>query len=144
MRRSLMLGMCGGWLLIAAIVTLWSLTSRGWFWAMELVVLATTVFQLIWFVWLGRTYVNAPRLEDVELDERLLQVKNRAYRRGYLVLAPVAVVAWLLSLFVLQWQPNDHGKVVAITLVAAVALLAGTLPTAIVAWQEPDPEPLGS
>lgn len=141
-RRRVMLGMYGAWLLIAASVTLWSLSSPRWFWSMELVLLATTIFQLVWFVWLGRTYVNAPRLADGELDERLLQVKNQAYRRAYLVLAPVAVIAWLLSLAALDWQPNDHGKVVATVLVFAVALLAGTLPTAIVAWQEPDPEPL--
>jgi hypothetical protein len=144
MRRRVVAGMCGVWLVIAAIVLVWSFTSQGWFWAMELVMLATTLFQLVWFVWLGRTYVNAPRLADAELDERLLQVKNQAYRRAYLVLAPVAVVVWLLSLFALQWQPNDHGKVMATVLVFAVALFAGTLPTAIVAWQEPDPEPLGS
>ena len=28
--------------------------------------------------------------------------------------------------------------------VFGIALLGGTLPTAIVAWREPDPEPLGS
>ena len=101
--------------------------------------LASTIFQIIWFIWLGRTYVNAPRLADAELDERLLQVKNRAYRTAYLVLAPVAVVAWLLSLGVLQLQPNDQGRIVTLVLLFGTALLAGTLPTAIVAWREPDP-----
>jgi hypothetical protein len=144
MRRRLMLGMYGGWLLIAVLVLAWSLTSRGWFSAMELVMLATTLFQIIWFIWLGRTYVNAPRLPDMELDERLLQVKNQAYRKAYLIMAPVTVIAWLLSLSALLLQPNDQGKVVATVLVFASALLTGTLPTAIVAWREPDPEPLGS
>jgi hypothetical protein len=144
MRRRVVVAMYGGWLVIAAIVLVWSLNSRTWFSAMMLLVLTTSLFQLIWFVWLGRTYVNAPRLPDAELDERLLQVKNQAYRRAYLIVAPVTVVAWILSLAALQWQPNDEGRIMAIALVVASGLAVGTLPTAIVAWQEPDPEPLGS
>jgi multisubunit Na+/H+ antiporter MnhB subunit len=144
MRRRVVLAMYAGWVVIAAVVLVWSINSRGWFWAMEVVMMATTVFQIIWFVWLGRTYVNAPRLADAELDERLLQVKNKAYRRAYLLLAPVTVIAWILSLAALQWQPNDQGRIIATMLVVGIALIVGTLPTAIVAWQEPDPEPLGS
>lgn len=142
MRRRVVVAMFGGWLVIAAIVLVWSLNSRTWFSAMMLLVLTTSLFQLIWFVWLGRTYVNAPRLPDAELDERLLQVKNQAYRRAYLIVAPVTVLAWILSLAALQWQPNDEGKIMAIALVVADGLVVGTLPTTIVAWQEPDPEPL--
>jgi hypothetical protein len=142
MRRRVVVAMGCSWLLIAAIVLVWSLNSRAWYPAMMAMIVANSLFQLIWFVWLGRTYVNAPRLPDAELDERLLQVKNQAYRRAYLILAPVAVIAWILSLGALQWQPNDQGRIIAIALVVAVGLVAGTLPTAIVAWQEPDPEPL--
>jgi len=143
-RRRAVVAMYGGWLLCAAIVMLWSSTSSRWFLAIDLLVVASLLLQLVWFIWLGRTYVNAPRLADAELDERLLQVKNQAYRRAYLILAPVAVVGWLISLFALQWQPNDQGKLIVTVLVVGVALLAGSLPTAIVAWQEPDPEPIGS
>ena len=144
MRRRAVVAMYGGWLLFAAIVMLWSSTSSRRFLAMDLVVLASLLLQLAWFVWLGRTYVNAPRLADAELDERLVQVKNQAYRKAYLILAPVAVVGWLVSLFALEWQPNDQGKLIVTMLVVGVASLAGSLPTAIVAWQEPDPEPMGS
>jgi uncharacterized membrane protein len=141
MRRTLLGSLYGGWLVLAAIVSLWSLNLRAWFPAMELFLIATVLAQVVFFVWLGRTYVNAPRLADAELDERLLQVKNQAYRRAYLVLAPVATSAWILSLGAMQWQPNEQGKIIAIALLFGVAMLAGTLPTAIVAWQEPDPEP---
>lgn len=144
MRRRLMLGMYGGWVLVAAMVILWSARSPSWFLSMPLVVFASTVFQIVWFVWLGRTYVNAPRLADKELDERLLQVKNQAYRAAYLLFGPAAVIAWLLSLAALQLEPNDLGRAVATVLVFGVAMFGGTLPTAIVAWREPDPEPLGS
>jgi uncharacterized membrane protein len=144
MRRRLLVGTYGGWLLLAVIVSLWSLNLRAWFGAMEVFVIATVLVQVVFFVWLGRTYVNAPRLADAELDERLLQVKNQAYRRAYLVLAPLATSAWILSLGAMQWQPNEQGLTVAIALLFGVAMLAGTLPTAIVAWQEPDPEPIVS
>jgi hypothetical protein len=142
MRRRRILAMYGAWVLVAAMVILWSAKSPGWFWSMQLIVFAGTVFQIVWFIWLGRTYVNAPRLADKELDERLLQVKNQAYRTAYLLLAPAAAISWLLSLGALQLEPNDLGRVVATVLVFGFALVAGTLPTAIVAWREPDPEPL--
>jgi hypothetical protein len=142
MRRRLVLGTYGGWLVIAAIDVLLSSRSKSWFTAMDLVVIASSVFQIVWFVWLGRTYVNAPQLADAELDERLLQVKNQAYRMAYRVLAPVAVGGWLVSLGILQLEPSDLSRVVATVLVFGVAMLAGTLPTAIVAWREPDPDPL--
>jgi hypothetical protein len=142
MRRRVLVGIYGGWLLIVALVSFWSLNFRSWFPAMELVLIATVISEIVFFVWLGRTYINAPRLADKELDERLLQVKNQAYRRAYLVLAPLATSAWILSLAALQWQPNDQGRIIAIALLFAVAMVAGTLPTAVVAWQEPDPEPV--
>jgi uncharacterized membrane protein len=144
LRRRVLVGLYGGWLMIAALVSLWSLNFGAWFPAMELVLIATVIYQLVFFVWLGRTYINAPRLADAELDERLLQVKNQAYRRAYLVLAPVAISAWILSLAAQEWQPNDQGMIIATALLFAVANVAGTLPTAIVAWQEPDPEPIVS
>jgi hypothetical protein len=38
-----------------------------------------------------------------------------------------------------MWQPNNQGYFNAFILFSGVALLATTLPTAIVAWNEPDP-----
>jgi hypothetical protein len=144
MRRTAVVAMYAVWFVIAVVVTLWTSTTRGFLGPTYVVILATFLFQLVWFVWLGRTYVNAPRLADAELDERLLQVKNRAYRSAYLVLAPVAIVVWALSLAGLQWLPADQGNADSTVLLFGVVLLAGTLPTAIVAWREPDPEPLES
>ena len=143
-RRGLIAGTYGVWVVVAAIATVLSSTSQGIAWSTEVVVLTSVLLLLVWFVWLGRTYVNAPRLADAELDERLLQVKNQAYRSAYQVLAPVAVIVWALSLAGQQWLPADQGRADATVLLFGVALLASTLPTAIVAWREPDPEPLGS
>lgn len=136
-RRRLVVGTYAGWLLIAAIVKLWSLTSQGWFIWMCVLFIANATIQLIW---LGRrTYVNAPQLAVSELDERLVQISNQAYRTAYRVFAPVAVVALGLTMAVLYWQPNDQGKVNAFLVFFGAALLSTTLPTAIVAWREPDP-----
>ena len=97
-------------------------------------------------VWLGRrTYVNAPQIADRELDERLVQIKNQAYRTAFKIFAAFVVLAWPLSLFLLFDQPNDHGITRAFLICGGIGLLASTLPTAIVAWREPDPvepEPL--
>jgi uncharacterized membrane protein len=136
-RRRLVVGTYAGWLLIAAIVKLWSLTSGGWFVSMCVLLIANATIQLVWS-W-RRTYINSPQLAESELDERLVQISNQAFRRAYRVFVPVALIAWALSLAVLDWQPNDQGKVNAFVIFFGVALLATTLPTAILAWREPDP-----
>ncbi|HEY4888134.1 MAG TPA: hypothetical protein VIJ58_06100 [Candidatus Dormibacteraeota bacterium] len=136
-RRRMVVGTYGGWLLIAAIVKVWSVTSGGWFVSMCVLGIANATIQLVW-LW-RRTYINAPQLAESELDERLVQISNQAFRTAYRVLVPVAFIAWGLSSTVLEWQPNDQGKVDAFVIFFGAALLATTLPTTILAWREPDP-----
>jgi hypothetical protein len=100
---------------------------------------ANSIIQLIWLS--PRTYINALKLADAELDERLVQIKNQAFRRAYKVVVPVAFTAWWLSLLAVTQQPGNEGLTTALLIFFGVALLATTLPTAIVAWSEPDPEP---
>jgi hypothetical protein len=140
-RRRLVVAIYGSWVLIAAIVKLVSLTSPDW---LKPFLGGFTVLLLmnavISFVWLGRrNYINAPKLPDDELDERLVQIKNQAFRTAFKVLVPTALIAWPLSWVVLGLQPNDQGQLNALAIYSGVALLAATLPTAILAWQEPDP-----
>lgn len=137
-RRRLVVGTFGGWLLIAAIVKLWSLNTGGWFIPLCALGVANSTIQLVW-AW-RRTYVNAPQLADSELDERLVQISNQAFRIAYRLFAPVVLIAWGLSLAALAWQPNNQGQVNALVIFFGAALLATTLPTAIVAWREPDPQ----
>jgi uncharacterized membrane protein len=92
-------------------------------------------------VWLGRrTYINSPQLADRELDERLVQVKNQAYRTAFQIFGSFVALAWPLSLLILFNDPSGHGATRAIVLLAGVGLLVTTLPTAVVAWREPDPD----
>ena len=136
-RRRMVVGTYGGWLLIAAIVKVWSVTSGGWFVSMCVLGIANATIQLVW-LW-RRTYINAPQLAESELDERLVQISNQAFRTAYRVFVPVAFIAWGLSSVVLEWQPNDQGKVDAFVIFFGAALLATNLPTTILAWREPDP-----
>jgi hypothetical protein len=45
-----------------------------------------------------------------------------------------------LSLLAVTQQPGNEGLTNALLMFFGVAMLATTLPTAIVAWREPDPE----
>ena len=87
-----------------------------------------------------RTYINTPQLTDAELDERLVQVRNQAFRTAYRVLAPAAVLGMALTLVAVTQQPGPEGSTNALILLLGVGLLAGTLPTVVVAWREPDPQ----
>jgi uncharacterized membrane protein len=138
-RRRLVIGTFVGWLLITAVAKLISLASPGWFLTLMVLMMANSIIQLIWLS--PRTYINAPKLADAELDERLVQIKNRAFRRAYAVVVPVALTAWWLSLLAVTQQPGNEGQTNALLIFFGVAMLATTLPTAIVAWSEPDPEP---
>ena len=137
-RRRLVVGTYGGWLVIAAIVKLMSLSSAKT-WTVFVLLIASAIVQAIWLS--RRTIINTPKLADEELDERLVQIKNQAYRRAFQVFGPVAIIGWLLSWAAITLQPGDQGTINALILFCGVALLSGTLPTVIVAWREPDPEP---
>jgi hypothetical protein len=51
----------------------------------------------------------------------------------------VALIGWIAAISAIQLQPNNEGFLNAWLIFFGVALLASTLPTAIVAWREPDP-----
>lgn len=140
-RRRLVVGIYTSWVVVALIAKLTSMTSSGWiisgFSVLGVVVAANLIISAVWLN--RRTYINAPALADDELDERLVQVRNRAFHQAYRVLIPVALVAWLLSLVVIRIEPGAQGWNDAFLIYAGVVMLAATLPTAIVAWGEPDP-----
>jgi uncharacterized membrane protein len=137
-RRRLVIATYAGWLVIAAITKVISLTSGSWFGPFILLTFANSVVQVVWLS--RRTYINTPQLADAELDERLVQIRNRAFRTAYRVFVPVALLAMGLSFTALKWQPDYNGYTNSMILLLGVGLLAGTLPTVIVAWREPDPQ----
>ena len=96
------------------------------------------IIQLMWVE--RRTIINTPSLVDAELDERLVQSRNAAFRTAFKVFALLVLIAWPISIFAAtQVLPNDEGHLNSLLIFLGIALLATTLPTAIVAWREPDP-----
>lgn len=76
---------------------------------------------------------------DQQLDERQQRVRDRAYLYGYRGLAVVVVLVSVYAGIAFDngwWLPTTWNQVQAV--VWGVLLLALTLPTAILAWIEPD------
>ena len=95
------------------------------------------IVQAAWVT--RRTIISTPALVDAELDERLVQSRNAAFRTAFKIFGFAALIGWLLAMVAMQVQPNNQGLLNSLILFMAVGLLAATLPTAIVAWREPDP-----
>lgn len=140
LRRRVVIAMYSSWLVAALSVTIGDNQGQTMASASGVLAVGGVVAMALLSLWLGRrTYVNAPRIADRELDERLVQIKNQAYRSAFKIFVGFTVVAWPLSLFLLFDQPGPHGITRAFLVFGGVGLLASTLPTAIVAWREPDP-----
>lgn len=75
----------------------------------------------------------------MELDERLVQTRNAAFRTAFRIFGPIAIGGWAVSMIATRVQPNDIGLLNELLIFLGVVLLGTTLPTAIVAWREPDP-----
>ena len=138
-RRRLLIATYAAWIATAAIVKLLSFGSLPPFVLIGILLAANLIIQ---GVWVGRrTIISTPALVDAELDERLVQIRNAAFRTAYRVFAGVALMGGIVAMEAMRQQPNDQGFLNAFLIFGGVALLASTLPTAIVAWREPDPEP---
>jgi hypothetical protein len=141
LRRRVVIAMYGSWLL-AALSAAMGVQAQGQWSSTGLAVLAvgSLVTMTVSAVWLGRrTYVNSPQVADRELDERLVQIKNQAYRAAFRIFTSFVVVAWPLSLLLAAIEPGGRGTARGFLIYFGVGLLVTTLPTAIVAWREPDP-----
>lgn len=139
-RRLLVAGVYVG--LISYAGTLLALENPSWLW-LGLGGLLTTM--AIHF-WLLRPFTQ--RIADTkesDLDERQRTVRNRAYYSAYQVLGSVVITALLYwHLDVQQFEgalpsPDVTGEN-ATSLFVGILWLIITLPTSIIAWNEPDPD----
>jgi MFS family permease len=89
---------------------------------------------------LGRTFVNAPNIRDEALDERQLVRRNKALARAYPVIGMFAALC-LIYMMIGDFWPGVRNFTVIEALFWATFLLAISLPSAIIAWSEPDPLP---
>jgi uncharacterized membrane protein len=141
-RRGWVVATYVGWLVIAGVVRL--LDIRGAYAPRTIVILllANSMAQLLW---LGRRgYISSPTFNDSAFDERIVQIKNHAFRRAYQVLSLSVVTAGVLTAAAVTAQPGQQGFADAFVIWMALLLLVALLPTTIVAWREPDlvePEP---
>ncbi len=87
---------------------------------------------------LGRTFVNAPNVRDAALDERQRARRNEALARAYPVIGMFAAVSLLYMIAGDAWPALRNFTVIE-ALFWAIFLLAISLPSAIIAWTEPDP-----
>jgi hypothetical protein len=133
----LLIATYAAWIVVAAIVKLLSFGPLAAIWLGLLLVATNIVIRALWVD--RRTIINTPALVDAELDERLVQSRNAAFRTAFKIFAPAAIIGWLVSMIASQLQPNSQGLLNSFILFAGATLLATTLPTAIVAWREPDP-----
>ena len=83
--------------------------------------------------------------KESDLDERQKTVRNRAYHSAYQVLGSVVLTAlmyWHLDLqhFEGALPSPDITKQNATSLFSGLLWLIITLPTSIIAWNEPDPD----
>jgi hypothetical protein len=136
-RRLLVAGVYGGWLLVALVSKLFS-SPDSLLPIVPFVVIANGIAVVVLVN--GRTYLSREVLAgDIGLDERLIQNRNRAFRIAFQIFAPVALIAWLLTLGTFWLPRGTLASSDALLIYLGVALLATTLPTAIWAWREPDP-----
>jgi protein-S-isoprenylcysteine O-methyltransferase Ste14 len=136
-RRLLVAGVYGGWLLVALLSKLFS-SPDSLLPVIPFVLIANGFATIV--LANGRTYLSREVLAgDIGLDERLIQNRNHAFRIAFQIFAPVALIAWLLTLGNFLLLPARLTSSDALLMYLGVALLATTLPTAIWAWREPDP-----
>jgi ABC-type xylose transport system permease subunit len=136
-RRRLVIATYAGWLVWAGSVKFLSYGPLSPIQLSLLLVAGNVIIQAMWVD--RRTIINTPALVDAELDERLIQSRNAAFRKAFKIFALAVLIAWPVSVTAIQLQPNNQGYLNALILFIGVAMLATTLPTAIVAWREPDP-----
>lgn len=78
---------------------------------------------------------------DGTLDERQREVRDYAYRWAYRILGSLLLIGFVYLQFVLIMDLPLPGKNRASMLFPIGIWLITSLPTSIVAWTEPDPEP---
>jgi hypothetical protein len=136
-RRRLVIAAYGGWLLVALLAKLLSSPDSAVV-IIPLVGLANGVAALILLS--RRSILNREVLAgDSGLDERLIQNRNQAFRIAFQVFAPIALIAWAVTVLAIRLPGASHSSSDALLIYLGVALLGTTLPAAIWIWREPDP-----
>lgn len=131
---------CGFTFLAAPVDENGEISAFIFFSILGLVLAGTTAFYLVSFAIRGSVQHVADKGDD-GLDERQRVVRDRAYRSACHVVTGALMSTLLYGQLASQfqlWLPPAGVFQIGLPLVFALTF---TLPTAIVAWNEPDPEP---
>lgn len=86
--------------------------------------------------------------EDAELDERQTAVRDNAHRTAYQILGAAIIVGLVLVQMLTTgplsdkpWTPQISIQGIVAPVLATILWMYISLPTAVIAWTEPDPEP---
>lgn len=86
--------------------------------------------------------------EDSELDERQTAVRDNAHRTAYQILGSAIIVGLVLlqmsttgPLSFRPWTPQLSIRSIVLPVTTTILWMYVTLPTAVIAWAEPDPDP---
>jgi len=88
---------------------------------------------------MGRTFVNAPNIRESVLDERQRQRRNDAIQRSFPAIGMFTALCLVYVILTDSLAPAWRNATVTQALFWAIFLLCVSLPSAIIAWTEPDP-----
>jgi FtsH-binding integral membrane protein len=129
------------------------LAVEFWFHGRSIWLLPGTVAMLLalmlWFMLARRAMpaVQGSIFDDPLIDERQRVVRDRAYRQAYHVVSVLAPLSWLIFLLFWALVDGDHFKelvtprhvmALAFFYTTGVMVLIPSLPSACLAWSEPD------
>jgi hypothetical protein len=92
---------------------------------------------------LRRSTQRVAETKDEQLDERQRSIRDRAYRSAYTILTSLTMLALIYLSYAASfeglglWLPPRQSV---FAIVTGFILLSTSLPTAVIAWNEPDPE----
>lgn len=139
-RRLVLVGIIGfALMLLGPVLRSWFSPQAGSVWSLP----SLAGLLLVFYGWarlLVPQHSGLPRPDQPGLDERQQAVVTRAYAAAYRVLAAVVLVAYLYVMLT-TWFPElprvFQGAEISM-LGIGLSWLVGGLPTAILAWNEPD------
>lgn len=139
-RRRKVVALYGSYFLIcgsSAAQTL-SHSKPGLIFALVLLLTGVAAAAYGFFGLMGRTFINAPNLRESVLDERQRQRRNDAIQRAFPALGMFSALCLLYAIVTGTMVPAWRNETVVDALFWAVFLLCVSLPSAIIAWTEPD------
>lgn len=116
------------------------LTDNKWVNVVGILLTAGLILGTFIYLYVNTNLWNLGNGPDKNLDERQIQVRNNAYRHAYTVIASLVVVIGLYYAIALDkdalWIPQTYDQ--ASYFLWGAILLTMTLPSAILAWTEPE------